>query len=307
MFDKLKNNIFSSIFWLCLVFAVAVSAISYVVIVSNLYNTQKAKSVSNCNSAAKMASTYLLQVMSFVENTASRSALAQAASGGEHDATQELNQLCNYSIKIDGATLYGYDGHMIYSSELGAPPALEELKREADILAFLEGEGQTHVSVRVTHVAGVYNRTYYNSANGVISCMAKIYKDGIACGVLVADVLPETLFSQRMRYSSFDMPCYFVIRVGNTVFSADESVKQLITEGSRNYYMASGGLTDDSSIQMYVSKENFARQCLVIGGAMAAVLMVLLCTIYHMANKISRNAVAPLEKLNQQMNLTNLP
>ncbi len=310
MFERLKKRIFNSIFLLCLVFAVTVSTISYVVIVSDLYDTQIAKSNLNCTSAAKMAATYISQVMRFVENAASRRELQAALSGGSYDVTQELNRLCNYSIQIDGATLYGYDGHMTYSAEMGAPPTLEELNTEPDIAAFLQSEQQTHISLRVSHVAGVYNRTYYNEANGVISCIVKIYVEGEARGILVADILPETLFAQRMLYSSFDADCHFVIEKEGQVFTSDREVKTLLrgeNRGYPGYYIVSRQLTQDSQLQMYVSKAGYDRQCLVIGGAMIAFLAVLICAVSYTARRISRNAVAPLEKLNEQMNLTNLP
>ncbi len=307
MFDRLKKKIFNSIFLLCLVFAVAVSTVSYIVIVSKLHDTQIAKSNSNCASAARMAATYISQAMRFVENTAARKSLSQALTGGESDVSQELNRLCNYAVKIDGATLYGYDGHMSYSAEMGAPPTLEELKQEPQIAAFLESAARTHISVRNTSVAGVYNKTYYNAANGVISCMAKIYAGDTVCGILVADILPETLFSQRMLYKSFDTDCKFVIGSGDVLFTADGEVKSILTAGDRGYYLVSGELTDSSRLQMYVSKAAYDKQCLIIGGAMIAFLCVLLCLLSWTARRISRNAVAPLEKLNEQMRLTNLP
>ncbi len=307
MFDRLKKRIFNSIFLLCLVFAVAVSTISYIVIVSNLYDAQIAKSNSNCGSAAKMASTYISQAMRFVENTAARRSLSLALTGGEYDVSQDLNRLCNYAVKIDGATLYGYDGHMSYSAELGAPPTLEELKAQPDILAFLEGNERTHISVRASAVAGVYNRTHYNAASGVISCMAKIYAGAEPCGILVADILPETLFSQRMLYTSFDTDCRFVICAGDQLFTADADVKQIVSGADRGYYLVSRTLTEDSRLQMYVSKAGYDRQCLMIGAAMIAFLSVLLCLLAWAARSVSRKAVTPLERLNEQMNLTNLP
>ncbi len=310
MFDGLKKNIFNSIFLLCLVFAVTVGSVSYSVIVSRLYDAQIAKSNSNCSSAAKMADAYISQVMRFAENAASRRELILAAAGGEADASGELNRLCSYSIQIDGATLYGYDGHMSYSAEMGAPPTLEELRTEPDIRDFLDSDLLTHVSVRVSHVAEVYKRNHYNGANGVISCIVKLYAQGIPCGILVADILPETLFSQRMVYSSFDASCSFVIESAGRLLTADPQVERIVSgedRGYPGYYRVSRQLQVGSSLQMYVSKAGYDRQCLVIGGAMIAFLSLLIFLVYCCARSISRNAVAPLEKLNEQMELTNLP
>ncbi|MGM9632601.1 MAG: hypothetical protein ACI3XL_05880 [Eubacteriales bacterium] len=308
MFYKLKKRIYNSIFLLSLIFAITVSVISYVVIISNLYDLQVAKSNSNCSSAVKMTSTYITQVMSFVENTASQSMLSEAILGNDYDVSNELNRLCNYSVKIDGATLYGFNGYMAYSAEMGAPPTLDELLREADIMRFIESDEQTHISIRTDNVADVYNRTYYNSENGVISCMSKIYSDGEVCGILVSDLLPETLFSSRLLYNSFGEPCHFVIQNGEDILNADADVRDIISNGSafNGYYITSRELMEGSTLQMYVSKGGYIRQCFVIFAAMLAYLFLLIFAVSYLAKRISRNAVAPLEKLNRQMNM-NIP
>ncbi len=302
-----------SIFCLSLIFALTVSLVSYIVIVSNLYSNQVEKSESNTESAAKMTSAYIVQAMSFVENAASQSHFSSALSGAGIEIGDDLNRLCNYSVKIDGATLYGLSGYTTYSAGIGLPPTLDELKSEGDIAEFINSDKTTHISIRVTNVAAVYNMASYNSENGVISCMCKIYKDGETVGLLVADILPSSLFSQKLRYSSFDSDCRFAITNGSSLLDGGDNVKEITAEGGSlgKYYTSESDIVGGGKLSMYVSIEKFIYQCYFILFVMMIYTGLLLIAVSCISRSVSESAVSPLERLNGQMNeirkLSNAP
>lgn len=149
MFSKLRKKLFYSVFFVSLAFVLALSAVSYSLIVTSVYDSQQNRAVSCAENGSAGCTTYLNTISGFVESTAGKSAILDATQGVVSPGVISLlDALCNKSVKIDGAILYGTSGYVAYSAGVGAPPSLEELLSNEEINAFFWSENKQFVSVR---------------------------------------------------------------------------------------------------------------------------------------------------------------
>lgn len=311
MFSKLRKKIFYSVFFVSLTFVLALSAVSYCLILASVYDSQRKMAASCAENGSAGCTTYLNTVSGFVESTAGKSAVLYATKGVvSPEVISLLDALCNKSVKIDGAILYGADGYVAYSAGVGVPPTFEELLSDKEIDAFFRSEDRQFVSVRSSAYARVYNSAFYDDGAGIISCMSKVVSEsGETTGLLVADILPETLVDEKLSYSAFDIAgeSYIVKNektLGVMKQSLNFSKKARITD---KYNLSTAEFADGAIVAIRFSLANFRSQAIIILAAFIAVDIVLMLVAYLFAHKLSKSVEAPLDDLLLKMKESNLP
>lgn len=105
-----------------------------------------------------------------------------------------LNTLKNTSLGIMGLTLYT-PSHTYTTSGLAAAPALDEIAREPGIAAFIASGAGSFVSVRTSHMAGVYQHVRYDPSFGMITYIVRLPE-----GFLFMDLNPRHIYRSFFDY-----------------------------------------------------------------------------------------------------------
>lgn len=308
MFKKMRKRIFNSVFYVVLAFVVLISGVSFFVTANNLQRSQQQRAQSNAESGVKGVETYLSAVMGFVEQTAKQKGIVDAVSGVDiTGASRALDSLCGYAVKIDGAILYGANGYVAYSSGVGSPPSFSELMSVQGVAEFYGGQGESCVSMRKQAVAHMYNRVFYNSSNGVVSVMRKVYgENGNVLGLLVADVMPETLCSVKLVYKSFGVQCNAFIASGellsdNKTFGDYYNSSKNGTTSDGKYYVASAEMANGEKVVMFTSLNDFTNNLALMAGILVAIDVILVSFGALFASYVASSVVNPLDDLLKRM------
>lgn len=307
MFGKLRKKIFYSIFLVALVFVLSLSAVSYSLIVGSVYNMQKEKAELCAESGVQGGKSYLNAVMGFAENTANKGIIVSAVEEfGNSGAISLLDGLCNNSIVIDGATLYGFNGYVAYSAGIGSPPSLNELKENGEVASFLSGDDDKFISIRREHVPRAYHSAYYDEGKGIISCMVKVYsKEGACIGLLVADVTPETLSSAKLSFSTFNSHSSSYIIKNGEILSVKQNIEEYTVKEKTTIlddaYVAKAGFINGADVAMRFSLSSFKKQILFIFFIILGVDILLIALSALLAYRFAKGVEAPLDRLIERM------
>lgn len=308
MFDKLRKRIFRSIVLVAAAFVLVISAISYGVIVSNIFQSQRSRAVNNAESAANGCETYVNAAMGFVENAAKQNAVINALSDGSYGVSQLLDALCTYAVKIDGAALYGADGYLSYSSGLGSLPQLGELLAVEDIKAFWESSDTNCVSVRRTAVARTYNRVFYNVEKGVVSCLCKVLdENGKKLGLLAADILPETLYSVKFDYNAFGEKSRGFIFYDGRLLTDEisfsnycESFSEGVTKDGK-YFVSKASFGKGADAALFVPLKEFTVRLMWVAVFFLSLDAILIGLSVIYAEAVANSVTKPLDSLHRKM------
>ncbi len=306
MFGKLRKKIFYSVFLVAVVLVLSISVVSYILIVGNVYEMQKERADSCVESGASGAKTYITAIMGFVENTAKNTSIITACKYGYGSPTSLLDDLCNNSVVIDGAVLYGLNGYIRYSAGIGAPPTLDELKSVDSVSEFLLSNKDKLVSVRKKVTAKAYHSAYYSEDNGIISCMAKVVdENGTLVGLLVGDITPMTLIKEKLYYSAFDATSNVKIIKGNDVLSTGIQLSDYTKKSGDTIideaYISYTDFFDGSQIAMRFSIFSFKKQILIIFFILFGIDFLLILLAFIWAYKFAKSVETPLNVLQNKM------
>lgn len=308
MFTKMRKRIFNSIFYVVVAFVLLISVVSFGVTANNIQQTQRQRAEANAESGVKGVETYLSAVMGFVGQTSRQKGVLDAVSGADvAGASRALDGLCGYAVKIDGAILYGANGFVAYSSGVGSPPSFNELMSVHDVYDFYHSEQEGYVSMRKQAVAHMYNRAFYNAADGIISVMRKVYdRDGSLKGLLIADVTPETLCSVKLVYNSFGVRSSAFLCKGE-LLSSDETFNGYFnakregqTEDGR-YFVAAADMPNGEKVVLFTSLREFNKRLLLMAGIIVAIDVILISLAALFANYVASKVVNPLDELLKRM------
>ena len=304
MFEKLRKKIIFGIVAVALLFALVLGGVSYAVIVRNAFAMQAARVRQNVENGAKGCETYVEAVQGFVNGVAAKHTVADKIVGCVYDSEikQLLNGFYNYAVAVGGVTLYGANNYVTYSAGMGVVPSFEELLTIDEIAAFWQSDKTEFVSVRNNVVPGVYGNTTYNTGWGVVSCICKVYgEDGNAVGMLVADILPTSLYEAKLAYEGFDLPCQaFVTDDGNVYGGKAELLPYISVDGCSSdgrYYVVSTKFADGARVVMLASLSSFVGYCFAVAGVMIVVVGLVALCVVAFARYISRCMSEPLCQL----------
>lgn len=306
MFGKLRKKIFYSVFLVAVVLVISISMVSYILIVDNVFEMQKERANSCVESGVSGAKTYIMAIMGFVENTAKNTSIISACKYGYGSPTSLLDDLCNNSVVIDGAVLYGLNGYIRYSAGVGAPPTLDEIRSIDDVNNFLLSDENKLVSIRKSVIAKAYHSAYYNEDGGIISCMAKVIdEDGEIVGILVGDITPMTLIKEKLDYSAFDSEANVKIIKGGAVLSTGVLLSDYTKDSGDSIfdeaYIASSDFINESQISMRFSVSSFKSQILLILFILLSIDLLLILLAFIWAYKFAKSVETPLNILQNKM------
>ncbi len=307
MFQKLQKKVYNSVLLVIVLFALLISAISYCTIAVNLFSAQAQRTAQNVQSGVNGCQNYFSTVMGFVKNTAQNKQIVNATQGQFGDISYLLNGLTNNSVQIDGAILYGYNGYVAYSGGVGSPPSLQQLLTIQQIANFVQSDEPSCVCVRNDQIAKAYKHSPYNQQKGIVSVMHKVYLDDVAVGILVADILPETLYAQKLSLYSFGAESYTFLQTGSLLcddetFTSYATITQKdgITSDLR-YYCAHATTDDGWSVVTFVPQKVFAGRLALILCVFVAVDAILVILGMLFASKVAESVITPLNNLSKKM------
>ena len=289
--------------WMVVVFVLLLSSISYFVIVRNMYNSQANRTHQNAQSCLDSGSSYISTVEGFVKNASLNDKLIGVLLGDVSDISTTLNSLCNHSVKIDGVILYGYNGYLAYSAGVGSPPSLEELLSREEISNFINSDEDSLVSVRAEALAQVYNYNRYDPRKGIVSCIQKVYSGDEAIGLLVADILPETISSLKFSSRSFGVEGEAYLSNGNLLtddYELAESFQKEDKNGlskDRKNYIVTSEMKDGWQVVIYAPQHAFLEMSFEIFAVFLAVDIILILLGVLFARYLSDRLVTPLNNL----------
>lgn len=307
MFKKLHKKIFNSVLLVIVFFTLLISAISCCTVSYSLFSFQAQRTAQNVQSGVNGCQNYFATVMGFVKNTAKNQQIVNCAQGNVGDVSSLLNGLTNNSVQIDGAILYGYNGYVAYSGGVGSPPSWKQLLQIDQINDFVQSSQESCVCVRNSVVASAYKSTPYNQQKGIVSVMHKVYDGENAVGILVADVLPETLYAQKLSLHSFGTTGYTFLLNGGLMCDDQTFInyaREISKDGlSRDaqYYCASSVSDDGWAVITFVPQKVFLGRIALIIGVFLAVDLIIVSFGMLFAHSVADSVTKPLNNLSKKM------
>ncbi len=289
-----------------IVFVLLLSSISYFVIVRNMYNSQANITHQNAQSCLDSGRSYISTVMGFVKNASLNDKIINVVEGNVSDVSTLLNSLCNHSVKIDGVILYGYNGYVAYSAGVGSPPTLDELLLNEIISNFVQNDEDSVVSVRTEALAQAYNYNRYDSRKGIVSCIQKVYSKGEAVGLLVADILPETISSLKFNCKSFGVEGKAYLSDGSLLTDDYELAKSFQSEdknglsNDKRSYIVTSEMKAGWQVVIYAPQYEFWQISFVIFAVFLAVDIILIRLGIFFARYLSDKLIVPLNNLHKR-------
>lgn len=289
-----------------IVFVLLLSSISYYVIVRNTYNSQVNRTHQNAQSCLDSGCSYISTVMGFVKNASLNDRIIDVVEGDVSDVSTLLNSLCNHSVKIDGVILYGYNGYVAYSAGVGSPPTLDELLSNEIISSFVQNDEDSVVSVRTEALAYAYNYNRYDARKGIVSCIQKVYSNGEAVGLLVADILPETISSLKFNCQSFGVEGEAYLSNGSLLTDDYELAKSFQSEdknglsNDKKSYIVTSEMKDGWQVVIYAPQYEFWQKSFVIFAVFLAVDLLLIRLGIFFARYLSDKLIVPLNNLHKR-------
>ena len=268
-----------------------------------MYSSQVNRTHQNVQSCLDSGHSYISTVMGFVKNASLNDRLIDVVEGDVSDISASLNALCNHSVKIDGVILYGYNGYVAYSAGVGSPSTLEELLSNEEISNFVQTDKDSFVSVRTDALAQVYNYNRYDSRKGIISCIQKVYSGDEEVGLLVADILPETISSLKFNCQSFGVEGKAYLSNGNLLTDDYELAKSFRNEeknglsNDKKNYIVTSEMKDGWQVVIYAPQHKFLEISFEIFAMFLAVDIILILLGALFTRYLSDRLIVPLNNL----------
>lgn len=310
MFSRLYRNIYLPIVLIAFALIVFTDVFSLFMLTDMLkdaYNEigQKrvARSLDSCelyiSSAA--ASTYNLSV--------DNDLIEELSSPTGKPLVEKLDNVCNYSLKINAVCAYSANGAVYTSSGVSQVPTLDELKTVKTIAEFLEGNESATLSFRTEAIADIYGNVYYPDGMGVITCCRKVFRDDAVVGWIFTDVLPANLYGVVFSNGQFENAVAFISANGTYFSYAGNSENEALLSGAHSGYFKYEAAADDGTFALAVfeSTKAYATQVSILSAAIALTSILLAAGVHFAADFTAKSLTARLEKLVCKMNSQDIP
>lgn len=204
MFKRMNRHIYRSILLISGLLILLIIAITMGMITNMVYQTFYSMAEEKMERNLSDSELYVMSALTSAYNLAQDEELiSELAEPAGNSLSRKLDNLCNYSLKLDGATAYSLKGNIYLSSKINGVPPLEELAENPGIRDFFASEEATFISVRKSAISEIYNNNIYPASRGIITCCHKVYRDGEVVGYIFADIIPANL------YQNFDYGDHF--------------------------------------------------------------------------------------------------
>lgn len=305
MFKKLFRNIYLPIVIIAITLILFIDVFSSIMLAQALrdaYNSIDQKRISRAFDSCVL---YLSSVSASTYNLSLNNTLIDELKN--HDGkslTDILDATCNYSLKINGVSVYTVDGSVYTSSAISQVPALSELKRNTKINNFIESDEDSFISLRTEYVADVYNGNLYPDKMGVITCCRKIYSDNQVIGWIFADILPSNLYNVLFSKGQFDNAVAF-LSFGDAYFDyADNSAREnLLSDKHKGYFKYQ--VTSDSalfSLTVFNGTAEYESRLTMLIGVLSVVSVALIVGVHFAAKFTAKSVTKRLDNLSAKMN-----
>ncbi len=310
MFRKLFRNIYLPIVLLAFTLIVFVDVFSVVMVTKTLSSAFFSVGRKRVSRALDSCELYINSVSASTYNLSQNGTLIeQLAGGADASLTSLLDDTCNYSLKMNGVCAYSESGKIYTSSGVSQVPALEELRQNAGIAAFLEGDAESFTSFRTECVADIYNNVAYPDEMGVITSCRKVFGEtGETVGYIFADILPSNLYDLILEREQFEDAVAF-LSFGEQYFAYGGNAAHAdLLEGGRSGYFKYEAI-DDAPFFLTVFEDAapYRRQLAVLIGALLSVSAVLAVGVHFAAMATAKSVTRRLDRLTAKMKAQKLP
>lgn len=307
MFKRLNRRIYLNIIIISGLLLLLIILISMVMITNMVYQTfysmAEEKMERNISNSELYVNSALISTYNLTQD---QELIEELAGEAGYSLTKKLDNLCNYSLKIDAATAYSISGKTYLSSKAKLVPSLEELKAVPEIKSFFESEAKNYVSIRKKATTKVNNYPEYPDENGIITCCYKVYQEGEVVGYIFADILPLNL------YQYFDSQTDYFKNIA-FIASEDGYLVNANNQNYQDYFLKAKNTTLSKDLQyLFIKKDSsflgttftcafplsgLAVILLLIIGLMLLVASLLLLLIHFIARRFANQVTGRLDKL----------
>ncbi len=242
MFNKTKKKIYGSLMAAAALLIALIAAASIAVFWGMFGDVCLSMAKGRLDRSISASRLYLDSIMSTTHTLALNREITAALEGGAGNLTEALDAARNYSLYINGITVYGTDGSVYASSGIYGVPDTEQLRGNAGIAGFWDdADSDEYVSVRNDCVVKAYDGVPYDGSAGIVSCCSKVYSDeGELLGCIFADVFPESLFG----YFSFSGDKRLEGSAAVIAFDGGYLCSEGAAAGEKYMLAGSGAITD---------------------------------------------------------------
>lgn len=304
MFKNLYRKIYLPILLIAVALILFVDVFAIALQSNTLKTAHRAMGEKRIARAMDSFELYISSAAAFTYNLSLDSdIIAKLNSPDAKSINDKLNTVCNYSLKMDAVSLYSLDGTVYTSSTVTQTPSLDELKTDPTIGAFLNGEYDSAVSMRTSHIADIYNNVVYPDKMGVISVCQKVYDGGVVKGVIFTDILPANLYDYVFAEGQFKEAIAFIY-TENGYFEYNDNVlhEELLRKKSSHYFeyseTADNGLF---TITVFDSKKDYNVSVIEFWSIMAGSSALLIAAAAIAARYTAKSVTNRLDKLSDKM------
>lgn len=305
MFKKLYRSIYLPIVLIAVALIAFIDVFSIIMItqtLSDAYSDIDRKRISRALDSCEL---YLSSVAVSTYNLSLNGVLIDELKNNTGKTlTALLDATCNYSLKINGVSVYSANGTVYTSSQVSGVPALDELREIDEIKNFLDGEETEALSFRTKNVADIYNNASYPDNMGVISYCKKVFDGGDVVGWIFADVLPVNFYNILFSNGQFENAVAFIQSKDLYFEYADNYAREsLLTDGHKGYFKCSAASADGLySITVFNGTREYNAQIAVLLTILISVSAALTIGVHFAAKLTAKSVTKRLDNLADKMN-----
>lgn len=311
MFKNLYRKIYYPFFFLTVALILFIDVFAAVVQINALNDTYISMGEKKLTRIMNSCKLYLSSAETTTYNLSLDETLVDELSAPSGESLMPiLEDACNYSLKINAITAYSHTGAIFTSAAVGDVPPLDKLRQDQGIAGFLDGGGDGYISVRTRYMAGIYGNSRYDETMGVITCCRKVYKDGVAVGVIFTDILPSNLYAYVYGEGQFEDATSFISFDGGYFKYGDNDLKEnLLTSDGHYGYFRHSAKSDDKlyTLTVFDGKSEFYSHTAIIMSIMVVASVILVIAVHFGARAIARSVTVRLDKFLDKMNSQQLP
>lgn len=205
MFVKLRKKIISYILVTTILFTTIMSIVSLIIISRSLRNNFIFSATENINQNINNSIFVIEAAKNSAIQISQNSEIIKSINSEAYNISINpiLNTLKNTSYGIIGVTLYT-ENHTYSTSNIAAYPSLDEIKKNNELLNFINSTDFIFTSVRTKTIANIYNNVRYNPDYGMISHIIKIPdENNLSVGYLFVDINPSFIYHNYFNYENY--------------------------------------------------------------------------------------------------------
>ena len=305
MFKKLYRNIYLPIVLIAVALILFIDIFSIIMLTETLrdaYNGNDRKRISRALDSCEL---YVSSVAASAYNLSlDNDIISELSSPAGNTLVNKLDNVCNYSLKINAVCAYSANGTVYTSSQVANVPTLNELKQVKEIKDFIDGDESAAISLRTECIADIYNNTSYPDKMGVITCCRKVFDGDKVTGWIFADILPSNLYSILFSNGQFNNAVAFISSDEVFFDYNSNSLQQNLLSGKHSGYFKYQTISDEGlfSITVFNSTKDYVSKLTALISILLSVSAALIVGVHFAARLTAKSVTKRLDKLSEKMN-----